>query len=128
MTELDRSIPSLRPTASELLDAAREHIVKLVLPAIGDPSLKFKTLVAAHVLGVVSRELLGGEVAREAVAMGRDALLGEAGSDEDLCDAIARGDFDGGDLEEALLAHLQHRTEVALLAWNPAFLKRVKEG
>ncbi|MBL8604332.1 MAG: hypothetical protein JNK72_20575 [Myxococcales bacterium] len=122
----DLSLPSLRPSATELLDAAREHLVKNVLPALGDPALRFKTLVAAHVLGVVSRELSGGLAAREAIAEARDALLGEPGSDPALCAAIARGDFDAQPMAEALMAHLEFRTETALAAWNPAFLARVK--
>ena len=119
-------IPSLRPTAEELLDAVREHLVQRVLPAVSDPTLRFQTLVAAHVLGVVSRDLEGGEAARALVARERQRLLGHDGDDGVLCASIEAGGFDTPEAAAQLRAHLAHRTELALLAWNPAFLARVK--
>jgi len=120
------SIPALRPTADELLEAVREHLLQRVLPTVTDPTLRFQTLVAAHVLGVVGRELEGGEAAEAIVLRERQQLLGDAGDDEALCNAIAAGRFDDPAPGAALRAHLAHRSELALLAWNPAFLARIK--
>lgn len=119
-------LPSLRPTAEELLDAVREHLMQRVLPTLSDQTLRFQTLVAAHVLGVVSREMQGGHAARAIVTRERQSLLGEEGDEAALCAAIRAGRFDAPEAAAQLRAHLTHRTELALLAWNPAFLTRVK--
>lgn len=50
-----------RPTMSELLDAVRQHLTEQLIPTLNDPQLRFRTLVAAHVLAVVERELALGE-------------------------------------------------------------------
>src|ERR1700691_3232332 len=46
-----------RPTSTELIAAARLFLETELLPALTDPRLRFQTLVAAHVLGIVEREL-----------------------------------------------------------------------
>jgi hypothetical protein len=116
--------PSLRPTAEELVEAVREHIVSRLIPTIVEPQLRFQTLVAAHVLGVVGRELSGGSVAFRHLSKSRGELAGSPADDRMLCDAIRSGAFDDDDT--ALRLHLVERTELALLAWNPMFLQRVK--
>ncbi len=53
-----------RPEAPALLDAIAELLIKEVLPLVqkhGDDALAYKTLVSWNMLGVVSRELRGGE-------------------------------------------------------------------
>lgn len=50
-----------RPTASELVAAACEHLSERVIPTLADPQLRFQTLVAIHVLGIVEREIGLGE-------------------------------------------------------------------
>ncbi len=49
------------PTLHDLVEAVREHLSERVLPTLAEPSLRFQTLVAAHLLGVVERELALGE-------------------------------------------------------------------
>ena len=125
---MSRKPPSLRPTAEELLDAAREHLVDKVIPTITDARLRFQTLVAAHVLGVVSRELSGGSAPFRMIAGEVHALLGREGDDAAFCEAIREGSFDDPERAAALRAHLKTRVELELMAWNPLFLHRVKSS
>jgi hypothetical protein len=46
-----------RPTPMELVQAVRQYLETELLPALTDPRQRFQTLVAAHVLGIVEREL-----------------------------------------------------------------------
>ena len=46
----------LRAVASG--DAARDHLKTKVAPALTDAPLRYQTLVAAHVLGVVTRDAI----------------------------------------------------------------------
>lgn len=117
--------PSLaHPTAQELLDAVRDHLVSRVIPTITDPRLRFQTLVAAHVLGVAVRESSLTPAMRDEVAALRDAL-GDFATDDALCGAIEAGAFDPPAARAALHAYLTARAEYALQSWNPAFLWRV---
>lgn len=53
-----------RPEAPDLLDAIADLMIKEVLPLVqkhGDDALAYKTLVSWNMLGVVARELRGGE-------------------------------------------------------------------
>jgi hypothetical protein len=50
-----------RPTAPELVEATREFLEREVLPAIADPRLRFRTLVAINALGIARRELEAAE-------------------------------------------------------------------
>lgn len=121
-----KDIPSLRPTAMELLDAARDHLTTRVIPTIKDPQLRFQTLVAAHVLGVVGRELSAGSAPFRFLREQRSSLPGGPPDDATLCAMIDAGAFDDEAAAEALRAHLTARTELALMAWNPLFVARVK--
>jgi aminoglycoside phosphotransferase (APT) family kinase protein len=116
------TIPSFRPTALELLEAARDHLKTKVAPALTDAPLRYQTLVAAHVLGVVTRELSAGPAAFAGVLAGVRALPGAPADDEALCAQIRRGDHDAD--PSALRDHLAYRTGLALLAWNPLHLTR----
>jgi hypothetical protein len=129
-----------RPTALELLTAAREHFAQRVLPTISDPQLKFQTLVAVHVLGVVERELTAGpdRVQRPMLRAYR-SLLGRTGAEpddvalasgladvqRDLCAAIQSGAFDDAAKARALADTLTAMVSGSLQLWNPAFLARV---
>jgi hypothetical protein len=121
-----KDIPSLRPTALELLDAVKDHLASRVIPAIQDPQLRFQTLVAAHVLGVVGRELSAGSAPFRYLREQRASLPGAPPDDAALCAMIDAGAFDDESAAEALRAHLTARTELALMAWNPLFVARVK--
>jgi hypothetical protein len=46
-----------RPTAQELAEAIQEFLGGEVLPALDDPRLRFRLLVAMNALGIVYREL-----------------------------------------------------------------------
>src|SRR5688500_10206622 len=55
-----------RPTAGELIHAVQHHLTEKILPALTDPQVRYHTLVAAHVRGIVERELAQGkEVERQ---------------------------------------------------------------
>lgn len=114
------------PSALDLIDAAREHLATRVLPAIADPRLRFETLVATHVLGVASRELSRGPEMAAEIDRGRAALPGAPADDAALCALIDEGRFDDAAGGDALRRWMQARTELALFAWNPLFLMRVK--
>jgi len=49
-----------RPDSGELIDAVTRFIEQELLPTISDPRLRFRALIAANVLAVVSRELAQG--------------------------------------------------------------------
>jgi hypothetical protein len=125
-----------RPTALELIAAAREHLEREVVPALGDPRLRFRTLVAAHVLGIAERELAGGEGplreewTRLQVLLARsdppppslDALRAElARCEEALCARIRAGDADAGPFREAVTAHVRASLAEKLRAAAPNF-------
>src|SRR5207302_6017650 len=46
-----------RPTAVELVAAARQYLERELIPTLSDARLRFQTLVAANVLSIVEREL-----------------------------------------------------------------------
>ncbi len=46
-----------RPDMAELVAAARHYLETELLPSLTDQRQRFQTLVAAHVLGIVEREL-----------------------------------------------------------------------
>ncbi|HET8605662.1 MAG TPA: DUF6285 domain-containing protein [Gaiellaceae bacterium] len=45
-----------RPTPAELAQAVREFLETELLPAVADPRLRFRTLVAMNALRIVERE------------------------------------------------------------------------
>jgi Domain of unknown function (DUF6285) len=130
-----------RPSAVELILAVKEHLEREVLPALEDPKLRYRTLVAAHVLSVVERELaLGERAVRDELASLR-ALQGEGGAEpagatlrelEDellrrtlvLCAAIRRGDV--GD-RVRVATHVRRAVLAKLAIANPGYasLRRI---
>lgn len=120
MSERERSDVEGHPTAAELVEAAREHLVSRVIPTITDARLRFQTLVAAHVLEVVARESRRPEVAREALTAARRGLFD--GDDAALVAAIDAGGFDDPERSAALRGWLMAECELGLASWNPAFL------
>ncbi len=106
-----------RPTAAELLEAAREFLTDTVMGAT-QGRVSFHTRVAANVLGIVERELVlgAGQQARFRAGLAR---LG-AGSPAELCQAIRDGAFDdrGDELWAFLAASARDRLAVA----NPKHL------
>jgi aminoglycoside phosphotransferase (APT) family kinase protein len=106
-----------RPTAIELLEAARAALGGNVLPELsGRPA--FELRVTLRALGIVRRELerASEHAALHAAALGR---LGVA-SERELAEAIRRGDFDRRDRE--LRPELRAIVRAKLEAANPAYL------
>ena len=108
-----------RPTAAELLDAARGFLSDTVMGAT-EGHVSFHARVAANVLGIVERQLLLGP-AQEARFRSGLADLG-ASSPSALCRAIRDGAFDErqDDLWRFLAASVRDRLAVA----NPKHLAR----
>lgn len=123
-----------RPTAAELIDAARHHLEENIVPAVrADHKLYFQTLVAINVLRIVERELqLSGDHRLEEWAR-LNAIQGStprphthfelnAALEErtiQLCADIRAGKFDqDAELFEQLKARTIEQLEVA----NPKFL------
>jgi len=130
-----------RPTAPELVAAVRRHLSEEVIPALRDPGLRFRTLVAANVLAIVGREMemAADQAPREWRRLAR--LLGRSGSpppaygrqmddiaqmNETLCRRIDAGDFDVPQAWSALLDHCRQTAREKLTVANPRFLKRVE--
>jgi Domain of unknown function (DUF6285) len=132
-----------RPTAAELIAAARQFLEAELLPTLADPRLRFQALVAANVLAVAERELLTEEEhlreewqrLTEAGSVSgpvpeRLAALREAvrAGNECLCDQIRRGAFDDpprfGNLRRQLRQAVERKLEVA----NPRYLSSFRGG
>lgn len=79
------------PTACELVEAVREFLERDVMNAT-EGRVQFHTRVAVNVLRMVERELAAGEEQAGAHAS-RLASLG-VGSEKELAEKIASGDFD----------------------------------
>jgi aminoglycoside phosphotransferase (APT) family kinase protein len=107
-----------RPTAIELLEAARGALGRNILPELsGRPA--FELRVTLRALGIVRREL---ELASEHAAL-HAAALGRLGvaSEHELAEAIRGGAFDGRD--GTLRPELREITRAKLEAANPAYLQ-----
>jgi hypothetical protein len=127
-----------RPTAQELLDAARTHLETHVIPVIkGDRKLYFQTLVAINVLRIVERELghyeahLGAEWSRlrdllqldTPIPNNQRGLMTEVVAQNHLlAEAIRAGEYDSS---QALFDHLKATTTEQLEVANPLFLMKI---
>jgi hypothetical protein len=94
-----------RPSAGELAAAVRAFLETEVLPALDDPRLRFRTLVAMNALGIVERESPPPETPDPA--------------DVALADRLRKGDVREGDLDE-----LRARARAKLLVASPRYLER----
>lgn len=125
-----------RPTAQELLEAARQHIADTLVPLAKSESHKlyFQTLVALNVMKIVEREItlrsahLHAEWSRlnmlgEAqTAPAEDAALAQALAERNqrLATAIRAGDYDDS---RPLFEHLKATATEQLAVANPKFLQ-----
>jgi len=91
-----------RPSAGELATAVREFLATEILPALDDPRLRFRTLVAMNALSIVEREA---------------PPPGE--QDWELARRIRAGDVRDGDL-----ATLKAEVEAKLRVASPRYLER----
>jgi hypothetical protein len=127
------------PTAGELIAAVRMQIEQHVIPTLAEPRLRFQTLVAANVLAIIERELLGAEPALLAAWRRMADLEGQVGEqpagqalreavvsqNTRLCRRIRAGNYDHGPARHELLAHLRATAEAELSVANPRYLERV---
>ncbi len=97
-----------RPTAAELVEATREFLEAEVLPALTDPRLRFRALVAVNALGIAQREL-----EHEGAAELPDDDLAE------LARSIRRGEVPAG-----TLARLKEHVAAKLRIASPRYLDR----
>lgn len=128
-----------RPTAAELVEAARQHLEMNVIPAVKDLNHKlyFQTLVAVNVLRIVEREMALSTTHEKAEWERLDVLLGEreqphsregweaglAQRNAALCASIRTGHHD---TDAALLAHLMATVEAQLEVANPKYLQTLR--
>jgi hypothetical protein len=98
-----------RPTAAELVAAARDFLEQELVPALDDERLRFRTRVAANALAIAGREL--------------GASAGELGDEElrELARRIRAGDVPPGTLD-LLRRHVAARLAIA----SPRFLERYR--
>jgi hypothetical protein len=128
-----------RPTATELLDAVRGFLEQELLPTLTDARQRFRALVAANVLGIVSRELARGEADLRAEWQDLAQVLGEPGASapggEDLrravhslnatlCERIRAGAFDGPEDFRRLARVLREQVVRKLEVNNPRHLRK----
>jgi hypothetical protein len=126
-----------RPTAAELIAAARHCLERELLPAVTDARLRYQGLVAANVLAIVERELAVAEdhLTREwewlAEVLGwldplppSTTALTAAVREGNvrLCERIRNGDFDAPERFRELASQLRQGVEGKLQVANPRYL------
>jgi hypothetical protein len=126
-----------RPTAAELIAAARQHLEAELIPTLTDARLRFQTLVAVNVLAIVERELgleeehllqewqwLADLLDLQGPAPQRLAALRQAvrQANEALCRQIRQGRFDERSRLLALSRQLRPIVERKLEIANPRYL------
>ncbi len=121
-----------RPDSRELAEAVRGFLEAEILPALQDPRLKFRALVAANALAILGRDLELGEELRREEARLLSGLLGQGGDgpapggragdgralNEELCKRIRRGDPPAGTLPA-----LQRIAALKLAIASPKYLE-----
>jgi hypothetical protein len=128
-----------RPTAPELLAAARVFLESELLPTLTDARLRFQTLITANVLAIVERELqteeeqLLGEWQTLAPGEPVPARLAELrqavrAANERLCEQVRRGDFDDPERFRALCAEMRRIVERKLEVANPRYMAGFRAG
>ncbi len=98
-----------QPNARELASAVREFLETEILPALDDPRMRFRTLVAMNALSIVERE------------SPESSLVDPI--DVELAHRIRSGDGREGDLETLTL-----RVRERLLVASPGYLNRYDDG
>jgi hypothetical protein len=130
-----------RPNARELIEAVASFLDNELVPTITDSRLRFRTLIAINVLGIVSRELELGNAVLIAEWQRLASLLAESEPTSpvndanlvaeinalrrELRDRIRSGDFDEGDRFDAALNYAESAVAAKLRISNPRFLTRL---
>jgi Domain of unknown function (DUF6285) len=121
-----------RPTSGELVQAVRLFLEKELQPGLTDTRLRFQTLIAVHVLGIVEREVSAIEqiIAEESQLL--TAILGHAvrsaevaEANEELCRRIVQGNYDETQAMRTLLGQLRPLVERKLEIANPRYLAAI---
>jgi len=130
-----------RPDTHELIEAVVHFLEREILPALTDPRLRFRGLVAANMLAVAAREVAAGSAPLYEEWKRLTTLLGQPitespRSDEelrqaflalnrDLCLRIRAGEADEGEWRDQALAHVEATVMDKLKIANPRYLERV---
>lgn len=130
-----------RPTTDELTDAVAHFLQSEVAPAMADPRLRFRVLIAANLMAVATRELRTGDGPLRAEWLALADLLGASVSmppraeplraaveamNRELCARIRSGEADGGPWAAAVRAHVESSVVRKLEIANPRFLAKVQ--
>ncbi len=130
-----------RPTAVELVAATRRYLETELIPTLSDARLRFQTLVAANVLSIVERDLLGEEsqlleewkwlagvlTLVDELPQSLAALrLAVQEGNKRLCERIHAGEFDDASRFLAMSRELRRTVERKLEIANPRYLATYK--
>lgn len=132
-----------RPDARELVEAVSAFLEREIIPTLTEPRLRFRALVAANVLAIVSRELASDDAALREEWQRLTQLLGGRASEppgrnaelrdevlalsRELCASIRSGAADEEPMQSQTLAHAEATVVDKLRISNPRFLERVLE-
>jgi hypothetical protein len=117
-------MPADRPTATELIESAAEHLALHVRPALAGHAA-FEALIAANLLAIALRELELGPELRAADQGDLAGLMGRKGSLEELeaqlADLIREGELD--DRRAEVLSVLRQSARRRLRIANPEYAR-----
>lgn len=129
-----------RPTADELAEAVSHFLQAELAPTIADPRLRFRALIAANLVAILTRELRAGDQPLREEWHGLAQLLGitaeppaETAALRDGIDGLGRelrariraGDADQGPWAAAVRAQAEASLTAKLRLANPRFLERL---
>jgi hypothetical protein len=133
-----------RPDARELVEAVASFLEREIIPTLSDPRLRFRALVAANVLTIVSRELASGEAMLREEWRRLAKLLGKTGSEppgradelskevqalnRELCARLRAGQADQEPFYSEAFNHAEATVIDKLRIANPRYLERVRES
>jgi Domain of unknown function (DUF6285) len=123
-----------RPSMSELVLAVREFLETEIAPALSDPRLKFRTLVAMNALGMIARESELEEVRVRQECAGLHELLEDDSQIPVLfsevkisvleANEVLAQSIRSGEIPFRTFDHLERVTRAKLEVSNPGFLKK----
>ncbi len=129
-----------QPDARELVQAVAEFLEREIIPTVADPRLRFRTLVAANVLAIVSRELAAGDVSTRQEWLRLVELLGKGSVEppqgvqelrdavralnRELCERIRSGAADAEPWHGEVWSYAEASVIDKLKIANPRYLER----
>jgi hypothetical protein len=129
-----------RPTAAELTEAVAQFLAQELAPTVSDPRLRFRVLIAANLMQIVTRELLAGDAPLIEEHARLVELLGKreeapANSAElrtsidrlarELRSRIRQGEADDGPWHALVAAYAEESLVEKLRIANPRFLAKM---